>query len=194
MLEALIPVTLLAVTTLLIPGANNTLLMASGARSGLTASIPHVTGAVIGFTAMLALVGQGFGSVLLSFPAVAVIAKVAGALWIMALAGRFLLLAIRNKSEFKRQDARSPRPFGFTQAFVFRWVNPGAFVIAFTASAVFARHLVHPIFSSALLCIVFALVGAFATILWTCLGVLSDQLYLLRIEAVRAGRLDAQTP
>ncbi|MBC7156417.1 MAG: hypothetical protein H5U20_02755 [Rhodobacteraceae bacterium] len=80
------------------PGPNNAMLMASGANFGLRRTLPHLSGVVLGFTAMVLVLGAGLA------PAggaggVAVVAAVFCAVtlpsvWIWVMAGQRLARAL----------------------------------------------------------------------------------------------------
>ena len=58
-LDLLLALSAFALVTVITPGPNNLMLLASGANFGLRRSVPHMMGIGIGFPLMVLLVGLG---------------------------------------------------------------------------------------------------------------------------------------
>jgi len=113
------------------PGPNNLMLLASGVNFGFRRTVPHMLGIGIGFVVMIILVGLGFGQLFARFPALHVILKVIGTLYML-----FLAWKLANGSGIG-DSVRPKQPMTFLQAAAFQWVNPKAWAMAVTAIAAY---------------------------------------------------------
>ena len=68
------------------PGPNNMMLVASGVNFGVRRTLPHVAGINVGFPVMLLLTGFGLGQIFHRYPAIYIVMKVAGILYMLWLA------------------------------------------------------------------------------------------------------------
>lgn len=115
------------------PGPNNILVTTSSLRFGLRRTLPHVLGVVVGFAAMLFLMGVGLGALFLAVPMVRRVLALAAIAWMLWLA---VAIARSAPPEAKAMPARA-RPFTLLEAMLFQWVNPKGWMIAITAAATF---------------------------------------------------------
>ncbi len=132
MLEILFPLFLFAVATVASPGPNNLMLVASAANFGIRATAPHMTGIVVGFSVMIVLVGLGLGALFEQFPVLHEVLKYLGGAFLLFIGYRIAFAAGGFREE-KRGG-----PLTFFQAAAFQWVNPKAWVIAFSVYSVFS--------------------------------------------------------
>jgi threonine/homoserine/homoserine lactone efflux protein len=109
------------------PGPNNLMLMTSGVNFGLRRTLPHLSGVVIGFTIMVALVGLGLTAIFARIPALLPIMRYLGAAYMLWLAWK-----IANSGPVGDGEARGA-PLGFLGAAAFQWINPKGWVIALSA-------------------------------------------------------------
>jgi threonine/homoserine/homoserine lactone efflux protein len=116
-----------AFVTSITPGPNNTMLLASGANFGFARSIPHIFGINIGFGAMLLAVGLGAGAIFTIYPALYIVLKVVGAIYLAYLAW---LIATSSSAD---GDAKLGTPMTFLGAAAFQWVNPKAWIMVIGA-------------------------------------------------------------
>lgn len=114
------------------PGPNNLMLMASGANFGVTRTIPHWMGIVIGFTGMIVLVGLGLINLFEAYPAVFTVLKILSVIFLLYLAWKIATAAPMGKAN------ASAKPITFIQAAAFQWVNPKAWAMALTAITVYS--------------------------------------------------------
>jgi threonine/homoserine/homoserine lactone efflux protein len=106
------------------PGPVNIVALTSGVRHGFRASLRHVTGATVGFTALLLLAGFGIAELLLRWPAATRIVSGAGAAFLLYLAWN---LWIADGLVSAGVAVRPPSvAFGITQ----QWLNPKAWIAA----------------------------------------------------------------
>lgn len=145
------------------PGPNNLMLMASGANAGFRRSLPHITGILFGCQVMLLCVALGLGSLLSRFPQAVTALRIGGALYLLYLAWR--LVRTRHLSEAD-QDAR---PLTFTQAALFQWVNPKAWMMIVTGVATFTQPA-HFTATVALVAGAFLIIGAPLISTWNLFG------------------------
>jgi threonine/homoserine/homoserine lactone efflux protein len=131
-LDVLAALTAFAFVTSITPGPNNLMLMASGANFGFRRTLPHMLGVGIGFTLMVALVGVGLVQVFDAVPASYAVLKAVSVVYMMYLAWKIANAAPPDAG------AAAGTPLTFLQAALFQWVNPKAWAMALTATAVYA--------------------------------------------------------
>ncbi|WNN44682.1 LysE family translocator [Winslowiella toletana] len=116
------------------PGPNNMLLTASGANFGFLRSLPLMIGIMLGMQAMLLLVAFGVGGLLLIYPSLHLILKIAGSLYLLWLAWK-----IGSASYEKLETGEGPTaPMPFWQGGLLQLVNPKAWLMALGAVASFS--------------------------------------------------------
>ena len=113
------------------PGPNNIMLFASGVNFGMYRTWPHALGIAFGFATLLIAVGAGVGVVVESSARVMFLLKVCGGAYMVYLAWR---IATGGSIEAPQS---TDRPMSFTEAAVFQWVNPKAWVMAVTAMSAY---------------------------------------------------------
>lgn len=145
------------------PGPNVVMLIASGARFGFPATVPHILGVAAGVGITAGLTGFGLAEVLLRLPVLTLVLKAAAAAWILYLAWRLF------QSTRLAEADKDARPFTFFQAVLFQWVNPKVWAIALAAAAGFGGGGV-PLEEGVRLAIAFAGVNFFVCVFWTGTG------------------------
>jgi threonine/homoserine/homoserine lactone efflux protein len=160
--ELLTALVAFAFVTSITPGPNNLMLMASGANFGFRRTVPHMLGVGIGFSAMVALVGLGLARVFEAWPAAHVVLKAASVVYLLWLARRIATASAPGSG------AEAGRPFSFTQAALFQWVNPKAWAMALTAVTVYAPS--QSVAAILLVALVFGAVNLPSVSSWTLLG------------------------
>lgn len=123
-MEFYLAVLLFAVSSTVTPGPNNIMIMTSGLNYGVKNSIPHLLGICFGFPVMVILVGLGFSVVFEMYPLFHEAIKVFGVLYLLYLAW---LIASSSPVSL---EGKKTKPLSFTQAALFQWVNPKAWVVA----------------------------------------------------------------
>ena len=116
------------------PGPNNMLLTSAGANFGFLRSIPLMTGIMLGMQLMLLLVAFGVGSLILLYPSLHLLLKIAGSLYLLWLAWKIATAAYER---LEVGEAPS-RPMPFWQGSVLQLVNPKAWLMALGAVASFS--------------------------------------------------------
>lgn len=108
------------------------MLMTSGVKYGFGRTLPHLTGVVLGFALMIAVVGLGLSILFERYPQILPTMRIAGSLYMVWLALRIALAKPISKAE------PGGRPIGFFAAAGFQWVNPKAWAMALGALAAYA--------------------------------------------------------
>jgi len=146
------------------PGPNNIMLMASGATYGFRLTLPHLAGVVLGFGAMVLLVGLGLASIFALVPWLHGVIRAIGAVYLLYLAYKIGTA----RGAFDR-DA-SARPITFTQAVIFQWVNPKAWTMVVGAITAYVPK--DEAFKNVVIvAAIFALVNLPCVTTWTAFGV-----------------------
>ncbi len=131
--DALIALVVFAFVTSITPGPNNLMLLASGVNFGFRRSVPHMFGIGLGFAGMLAVVGLGLGAAITASPTAHLVLKTASVGYMLFLAWKLATATGPDSSD------GAARPMRFVEAALFQWINPKAWAIAVTATAVYTR-------------------------------------------------------
>jgi threonine/homoserine/homoserine lactone efflux protein len=131
-LELLTALVAFAFVTVITPGPNNLMLMASGANFGFRRSVPHMLGIGLGFPSMVFLVGIGVMQLFDLWPPSYLILKGLSVAYLLYLAWK-----IANAAPPKDASAEG-RPLTFLQSAAFQWVNPKAWSMALSAITLYA--------------------------------------------------------
>jgi threonine/homoserine/homoserine lactone efflux protein len=151
-----------ALVTVITPGPNNLMLMASGANFGFRRTVPHMLGITLGFPCMVLLVGLGVMQLFDLWPPSYLILKVLSVAYLLYLAWK-----IANAAPPKEAKADG-NPLTFLQSAAFQWVNPKAWSMALSAITLYASSRDLP----AVLWVagVYVGVSVISTTSWTVLG------------------------
>lgn len=163
-LELLTALAAFALVTVITPGPNNLMLMASGTNFGFVRTIPHMLGIALGFPLMVVGVGLGVMQVFDIWPLSYTLLKVACVAYLLYLAWK-----IANAAPPASADAEATgKPLTFLQSAAFQWVNPKAWSMALSAITLYAtgRDLSAVLWVGA----VYVGVSAISTTSWTVLG------------------------
>jgi threonine/homoserine/homoserine lactone efflux protein len=131
MLDTLAPLTMFALAGTMTPGPNNVMLTASGSTFGFWRTMPHMLGISLGYPAMVALIGLGFGEALTRNPSFHTALKYGGAVYLLYLAWRIA------QGGSTSGDNANARPLSFLEAAAFQWVNAKGWMIAVTSIPAF---------------------------------------------------------
>ncbi|WP_422031897.1 LysE family translocator [Roseovarius sp.] len=153
-----------AFVTVITPGPNNFMLMASGANFGFRRSVPHMMGIGLGFPSMVVLVGVGVMQVFDLWTPSYTILKVLSVAYLLYLAWKIAHAAPPKEAE----DAPEGKPLSFVQSAAFQWVNPKAWSMALSAITLYAasRDLAAVLWVAG----VYVAVSVISTTSWTVLG------------------------
>jgi threonine/homoserine/homoserine lactone efflux protein len=146
------------------PGPNNLMLLASGVNFGIRRTVPHMLGIAVGFTAMVVIVGFGLGAVLDVVPGVMTVLRYGALAYTVWLAWKL------GSSGSLGTGKSGAQPMSFMSACLFQWVNPKAWVMALTATALYTTTQGYFI-SVLLVAAVFGLIGMPFIAIWAGFGV-----------------------
>lgn len=160
--ELLTALTGFALVTVITPGPNNLMLMASGANFGFQRTVPHMLGIGVGFPVMVFCVGIGVMQVFDLWPLSYMILKVLSVAYLLYLAWKIAHAAPPEKAQAEG------RPLTFLQSAAFQWVNPKAWTMALSAITLYAtgRDLAAILWVAG----VYVCVSMISTTGWTVLG------------------------
>jgi threonine/homoserine/homoserine lactone efflux protein len=145
------------------PGPNNLMLMASGANFGFQRTLPHMAGVTIGFMVMVILVGIGITQLFDTYTAGYEVLKYFSIGYLL-----YLAFKIMTAAEAPKAEETSKQPFSFLQAAAFQWVNPKAWTMALTSTAIYSPS--RTLEAIALVALVFGLINLPCISVWTTIG------------------------
>lgn len=116
------------------PGPNNMLLTTSGANFGFLRSLWLMLGIILGMQSILLLVAFGVGGMILVYPALHLVLKALGSLYLLWLAWKIATAA------YERLDVAAPiaRPLRLYQGWLLQFLNPKAWLMALGSVASFS--------------------------------------------------------
>jgi threonine/homoserine/homoserine lactone efflux protein len=123
-----------ALASSITPGPVNIVALGAGARHGLAASMRHVSGATIGFTVLLLLVGLGLYEMIVRWPQLIVLIRWAGIAFLFYLAWQ---LAIDDGELALEGTARGPSLLGGA---AMQWLNPKAWLASVSGMGAYAAN------------------------------------------------------
>jgi threonine/homoserine/homoserine lactone efflux protein len=112
------------------PGPVNIITLTSGLNNGLGRTLPFVSGATVGFTALLALIGLGLSGLIRAYPGALEVLKYVGTGFILYMAVK-MVRADPTVSMIERA-----RP-GFVDGVLLQWLNPKAWLACLSGVAAF---------------------------------------------------------
>jgi threonine/homoserine/homoserine lactone efflux protein len=114
------------------PGPVNVVALSTGAQHGFAASMRHVSGATVGFTLLLLLIGLGLHELLALFPNLIDIVKWAGVGFLLYMAYK---LAIDDGKLGADKPTRGP---SFAYGAAMQWLNPKAWLASLAGMGAYA--------------------------------------------------------
>jgi threonine/homoserine/homoserine lactone efflux protein len=123
-----------ALASSITPGPVNVVALSAGARHGLAASMRHVSGATVGFTLLLLLIGLGLHELLAHFPNLIDIVKWAGIGFLLYMAYK---LAVDDGRLGADNPARCP---SFAHGAAMQWLNPKAWLASLAGMGAYAAN------------------------------------------------------
>ena len=152
------------VVTLITPGPNNVMLMASGLNFGFQRAQPHLWGVSLGFAVMVLAVGLGLGAIFETWPGLYALLKYAGAAYLL-----YLAWVIATSGPVDEGEVARGAPITFLQAAAFQWVNPKGWVMAVGAISAYAAVAAFP-YNVMLIAFLFGALGILSSVTWVVLG------------------------
>lgn len=119
-----------ALTMSISPGPVNIITLSSGANNGFIRTLPFVSGATIGFTFLLLILGLGAVELIKSFPYFMKIMGYAGAIFLLYMAFKIF----RAKGQMDQQKNKVP---SFMEGALLQWLNPKAWIACISGVAAF---------------------------------------------------------
>lgn len=104
------------------PGPVNIIALGSGARHGLRASLRHVTGATLGFSLLLVLIGLGLHELLRYWPAMTQVLHAGGVAFLLYMAWKLA----SDRGELTTSSA--PAAPSMLAGATLQWLNPKAWL------------------------------------------------------------------
>jgi threonine/homoserine/homoserine lactone efflux protein len=144
------------------PGPNNLMLMASGTNFGVRRTMPHFWGVIIGFTALILLVGLGLSQIFVAFPIAHVVLRVLSALYMLYLAWKIATAPPPGEGKARGE------PMTFVQALMFQWVNPKGWSMALTVVSAYV--VGYNVWGYVFVAVVLGLTSIVASGLWMLTG------------------------
>ena len=162
--ETFLALSLYSIVASATPGPNNLMLLASGVNFGIRRTVPHMLGIAIGFVAMLIIVGFGLGALLDIVPGLMTGLKYGAVAYTVWLSWKL------GTSGSLGSGKSGAEPMSLIGACLFQWVNPKAWVMCLTATALYTSS--NNYFLSVLLvAAVFGLIGMPFIAIWAGFGV-----------------------
>lgn len=170
------------------PGPNNIMLMASGTNFGFRKTIPHILGINIGYSMLTFSLGIGLMEVFNLFPLIKIILKSLCSGYLVYLSYR---IATSSTGTDKNEKQKS-RPFSFTEAMLFQWVNPKGWTMALSAITIYSP--TNALSGIILVTVAFSITNFPSQCLWTLLGqqfrkLMSSSFKLKMFNYIMAGLL-----
>ncbi|MGE8160631.1 LysE family translocator [Paraburkholderia sp. NPDC080076] len=131
-MTALLSMAAFALASSISPGPVNIVALSAGAQHGLVASMRHVTGATVGFTVLLLLIGLGLHELLAHFPNLITVVKWAGVGFLLYMAYK---LAVDDGQLGADKPARGP---SFAYGAAMQWLNPKAWLASLAGMGAYA--------------------------------------------------------
>ncbi|MCU1736232.1 MULTISPECIES: LysE family translocator [unclassified Pseudomonas] len=133
-MSILVSMAAFALASSITPGPVNIVALSAGAQFGWRASLRHVTGATLGFTLLLVLIGLGLNELLLFVPSLTRVIQLAGVAFLLYMAWK---LALDDGSLNTRQPGKQPT---MTVGAVMQWLNPKAWLACVAGMGAFAAN------------------------------------------------------
>ncbi len=133
-MSVLLSMAAFALASSITPGPVNIVALSAGAQFGLRASLRHVTGATLGFTLLLVLIGLGLHELLLRVPALTRGLQLGGVAFLVYMAWK---LAMDDGSLNAGQSGKRPT---LTLGAVMQWLNPKAWLACVAGMGAFAAN------------------------------------------------------
>lgn len=146
------------------PGGATALATASGASFGYARSLPLISGIAGGLGTMAAFAALGLSRVLIAFPELQILMRVAGTAYLLWLALRLL----RQQAPAAGSHALKPR--GMAAGVWLVWHNPKGWAITTSASAAYVGLTRDPTYLAILLGLSFSAMAIFSLSAWCLAG------------------------
>jgi threonine/homoserine/homoserine lactone efflux protein len=133
-MSMLISMAAFALASSISPGPVNIVALSSGAQFGFRASLPHVSGATVGFTVLLLMIGLGVHELSSHWPFLARVIQWAGVAFLLFLAYK---LAVDNGTLGAGKQVKGP---SFLYGAAMQWLNPKAWLASLAGMGAYAAN------------------------------------------------------
>jgi len=114
------------------PGPVNMMIISSGVNHGFKKTVPFISGATIGFTLLLILIGFGLMNILNHYPSLLSIMEILGASFIIYMG--YKISTSSADITVKNQDKKVLK---FYEGFLLQWLNPKAWIACVSGVSMF---------------------------------------------------------
>ena len=152
------------------PGPGNSFFAAVGARSGLKGAIPALLGYHVATVIVTFMIGMGVGLAVLTQPAVAVVMRFGGVLYVLWIAFTFLQAAFATPAAGAAAATLNHKTASFLDGVVLLIMNPKAYMIIGLLFTQFLTAAHHSTLYIAMIAGIFTLNNAIAFVVWTAIG------------------------
>lgn len=170
-----------AFVTTITPGPNNLLLLASGMTVGTRRTLPFLAGIVAAFSLLVAAAGLGLAAAVTAAPAAERLIRYGGCAYLAWLAWKLANAAPSGTTDM------APQLLSFRDGVAFQLLNPKAWMMALTATALYAPGGAPA--ALAAVAAVFLVVGAPCNLVWLLGGSLLGRLQADPARIRRINRL-----
>jgi len=105
------------------PGPVNIMIISSGINNGFKQTFAFISGATIGFTLLLLIIGFGLSNIFLIYPKLFSIMEIFGALFIM-----YIGYKIVKSRDNLQAESKNKQTLKFYEGFLLQWINPKAWI------------------------------------------------------------------
>jgi threonine/homoserine/homoserine lactone efflux protein len=159
-----VPFLVFAFSMSISPGPNNLLVMATSSSVGIARTLPLMFGVCLGGFGLLLISSFGASGIIQQVPAMYVVMKVIGALYLIYLAARTAMVRTGT------MEVKERRAVGFFASAGFQFANPKAWMIALGAATAFAPKGVAPLTFALVAGVLFAACALVSNGAWALLG------------------------
>lgn len=117
------------------PGPVNILILTSSLNNGFNKTFSFISGATIGFTLLLVLIGLGFNKIFSSYAFLFSYLEIAGAIFIFYMG--YTLLSSNSEIKIDKKDKRLLK---FHEGFLLQWLNPKAWIACLSGTSMFVNN------------------------------------------------------
>lgn len=157
---------IIAVATIT-PGPNNLIVLEAGVRGGWREGLPLITAVIAGGLLLLTLVWAGAGLLFAAEPRLRTLLALAGSAYLFRLGAALLLPPAQAEAGTEVRTPSPTSPRSWAGVVLFQLVNPKAWVLMLTATAVVERSGWEGMIGLAAL---FAMLSASSLVIWTVAG------------------------
>ena len=161
------------VVSIITPGPNNIMTLHSGARYGISRTIPLILGIQLGFALMMAIIAYGSASILSQIENSENILRIICCCFLLYLAWR---IATDTPPTFTESSTSGERPIRMLEAALFQWLNPKAWAVALAATGTYSYIFTGKIMSVVGFSGTFLLIGIPSSFMWAGCGSLIARL------------------